>query len=246
MMSLENPGILVGLEPADTDEQIAKAFRESGLDFSLLSDQAITEYFKTRPDFVRIELTAGLDSWAIKCRKNPQNAALSDRLLQLARTIDPDPLRDELRRIAKEWKVGDPNSAAWFKLMVPLTNIGPRSTLNRLLEIASKDPGLLPPLTVHLLAEMLQMVNQTELAPNTCAASTEYLSDRSWPSLHGREPATFEQAVASRAGDYSFTSLTRPAPEVGSLLALAILKANHGSEAVELCKAAVSHSTGRH
>jgi tetratricopeptide (TPR) repeat protein len=152
----------LGMAP-DLNMQFAEAFRTSGLDFSALSDRELIDYFQSRPGDVRAALAAGLDLWAIYSRSSPRAADLSARLVGLARAIDADPVRDELRTILERVRLGSPSFAVWARLFAPVESVLPDSDYDHLMKIARMEPGRLPPRTVQLLVELLVPVNETQV-----------------------------------------------------------------------------------
>lgn len=234
-LPLESQGLFLGVEPPDLDTQIESAFRQFGLDFSTLSDQELLNHFKRRPEAVRNGLVAAVDLWAIKSRQFPDKAALSIRLLRLARAIDPDPIRDELRQIASELRVGTLSFQIWARMMAPIERILPQSRYQRLQDIAHSEPGRLPPLTVQLLADLLVTLKETDLALALVRQALH--ANPGAPGLHstaalllliGKKPRPAEAIV-------HLQSLRAQRPSVGSFLAVLLAKEGRELEALTLC-----------
>src|SRR5687768_432250 len=82
---------------AGANREYARAFREYGVDVEAMAPAASIERLKARP-ILAIPLAAGLDDWARTrlSASNPDPAGRL-RLAEIARGIDPDPLRNRLR-----------------------------------------------------------------------------------------------------------------------------------------------------
>jgi serine/threonine protein kinase/tetratricopeptide (TPR) repeat protein len=81
----------------DTEPAFARAFRDYGVDIEALPVEASIERLKARPALA-IPLAAALDDWAFLRRRPLRgDAAGWKRLVAVARGIDADPLRDQLR-----------------------------------------------------------------------------------------------------------------------------------------------------
>src|SRR5262249_11490475 len=82
---------------ADKDRKYALAFRDYGVDVDALSVEASVERLGARPAFA-IPLAAALDHWVFFRRHDRErDEARWKRLVGVARGIDREPLRDQLR-----------------------------------------------------------------------------------------------------------------------------------------------------
>ncbi len=78
------------------DGKYAHAFRTMGIDLDTQTIEEAAEKIRKRPR--PIEIAAGLDTWALICRKfGARMGRDHHRLLSLARLVDPDPRRNALR-----------------------------------------------------------------------------------------------------------------------------------------------------
>jgi serine/threonine-protein kinase len=75
-----------------------RAFREAGIDVMRLAPGEAGARIRARPATVAIELVAGIDHWADLLRFQRNDAAGADRLTAVAREVDPDPWRGQLRQ----------------------------------------------------------------------------------------------------------------------------------------------------
>ena len=82
-----------------TDADFADAFRESGIDISVLPPAEAGARIQARPPSVRVALAAGLDDWAARLREKRADQAGALRLTEIARVADPDPWRNRLREL---------------------------------------------------------------------------------------------------------------------------------------------------
>jgi tetratricopeptide (TPR) repeat protein/serine/threonine protein kinase len=80
---------------AATDRAYREAFRDYGLDVDELAVEKSIDRLKAGPT-IAIPLAAALDHWA-SVRRHQEPDAGWERLTAIARSIDPDPLRDRLR-----------------------------------------------------------------------------------------------------------------------------------------------------
>jgi serine/threonine protein kinase/tetratricopeptide (TPR) repeat protein len=101
-------GMPTGTQPGifPIDQAYSQAFREYGVDVCELPVESSIELLKSRP-MLAIVLASALDNWnlAVSFGAN-RNASRSERLLAVARGIDPDPLRN---RVRATWRQPDAN-----------------------------------------------------------------------------------------------------------------------------------------
>jgi len=87
----------VRFDHAGTDREYARAFREFGVDIDELPVETSIERLQARPAHV-VPLAAALDDWRyVRSQTSGRDDAGWRRLVAVARGIDPDPLRDQLR-----------------------------------------------------------------------------------------------------------------------------------------------------
>jgi tetratricopeptide (TPR) repeat protein len=85
------------IDAAGADREYGRAFRAYGVDVQKLAVETSIERFKARPA-IAIPLAAALDDWVFfRRRVSAKDAAGWERLVAVARGIDPEPLRDQLR-----------------------------------------------------------------------------------------------------------------------------------------------------
>jgi tetratricopeptide (TPR) repeat protein/tRNA A-37 threonylcarbamoyl transferase component Bud32 len=134
----------------------ARAFNEYGIDVEKLAVEASVELLKARPALV-IPLAAALDDWVFEQRRDPQrDAAEWKRLVAVARGIDSEPLRDQLRAT---W--GRPPDETRDELLHLVGSIDVRAqqaaTLHTfammLMDPKRKDPAKLADAAIELLQE---------------------------------------------------------------------------------------------
>ncbi len=88
---------------AVTDADYAATFRAAGLDLDTLPPDRAAEAIAGRPPALRPRLIGYLDDWAHERRRSrPRDEAGWQRLVQIARALDPDPRRDRLRALWPE------------------------------------------------------------------------------------------------------------------------------------------------
>jgi serine/threonine protein kinase/Flp pilus assembly protein TadD len=117
------------------DVAYRKAFRDYGIDMEVLPADRAAELIRARR--IRLELTGALDAWAVL----PAAAPLADKLLAIARAVDPDELSNHVRDALRP---GQPNKAQLAELAAsPQVRALPPSTLcalgNALLFAGLKD-----------------------------------------------------------------------------------------------------------
>jgi tetratricopeptide (TPR) repeat protein len=96
------------LDYAGAEPDYAQAFRDYGVDALELPVETSIDRLKARPALA-IPLALALDEWVVARRAiSEQDAGVRERLVPVARGIDPDPLRDWLR---STWV--QPDSSEW-------------------------------------------------------------------------------------------------------------------------------------
>jgi tetratricopeptide (TPR) repeat protein/serine/threonine protein kinase len=129
---------------AGADRDYARAFRDYGVDIEELPVETSIDRLKTRPALT-VALASALDDWALDRRLLSETAiARWQRLVDVARGIDPEPLRDRLR-------------AAWGQ---PIANV--RDDLRRLAE--SIDVRAQHQATLFILVRTLTVVKLPDSA----------------------------------------------------------------------------------
>jgi serine/threonine protein kinase/tetratricopeptide (TPR) repeat protein len=89
-------------DDAHTDAEYAFAFRTYGVDLDLLPVATSIDRLKAEPAIV-IPVAAALDEWAGARRRSlSSNEAHWKRLIEIARGIDPEPMRDRIRETRGE------------------------------------------------------------------------------------------------------------------------------------------------
>ncbi|MDB5352154.1 MAG: serine/threonine protein kinase [Planctomycetota bacterium] len=83
---------LIGFDSQAKTAAYAKVFREAGIDLTILPPREAAVLLASRGSTVRI--SAALDDWA----HDEPDPARKDALLEIARTIDPDPFRNQIRK----------------------------------------------------------------------------------------------------------------------------------------------------
>ncbi len=85
-----------GFDFAKEDEAYAEAFRQFGLDASVLGAQEIADYISATK--IRLELATSLGDWAFtRALVRPQGDEFAKKLVAAARLADPDELRNRIR-----------------------------------------------------------------------------------------------------------------------------------------------------
>jgi serine/threonine-protein kinase len=84
----------------DTDAAYAHAFAAYGADLADLpgSTEAVVAWVRARPGELAVEVAAALDDWALERQQRDLDGKRTAQLWALARALDPDPWRDEVRR----------------------------------------------------------------------------------------------------------------------------------------------------
>jgi tetratricopeptide (TPR) repeat protein/serine/threonine protein kinase len=127
---------------AGADRDYSRTFRDYGVDVEELAVEASIDRLKARPALA-IPLAAALDDWVdVQRVLSEKDADGWKRLVAVARGIDPDPVRDQLR-------------ASWGR---PVSEV--QDDLRRLAE--SIDIRAQLPATLHSLASTLRGANQSD------------------------------------------------------------------------------------
>jgi serine/threonine-protein kinase len=86
------------------DSEFAEAFRTYGWHVRTLRTEQAVQRMHGRPPTVAAEVAGALDEWAARRQKGGRFRGQWQRLVELARAIDPDPRRDEVRALlARSW-----------------------------------------------------------------------------------------------------------------------------------------------
>ncbi|MBI3406961.1 MAG: tetratricopeptide repeat protein [Planctomycetes bacterium] len=129
---------------AGADREYGTAFRDYGVDVETLAVEASIDRLKAQPGLA-IPLAAALDDWVFVRRSVPESeAAAWKHLVAIARAVDRDGLRDQVR-------------AAWLRPDFEVLDDLRRSA-------ESIDVRMLHPATVVSLARTLHKVNQPDAA----------------------------------------------------------------------------------
>ncbi len=153
-------GLVSATAEADANFQYAEAFRAWGLDVDQVPTAEAARRLKARPDRVVLEAAAALDTWAAWRRRNRAANQEWRWLVPLARAIDPNPRRNELRTILDRGRLAPERRRGEIaRALLPLTALSglvPGEDRNRLRQMARDvDAALEPVLGVLLLAEAL-------------------------------------------------------------------------------------------
>jgi len=136
--------LLGEFNPAETDRDYARAFREFGVDVDELPVETSIDRLKARPALT-VALAASLDHWVYVRRwVSGADVAIWKRLVAVARGIDREPLRERVR-------------AAWGQ---PVANV--RDDVLRLAD--SIDVRAQHPATLVILTRTLRQVQHTDSA----------------------------------------------------------------------------------
>jgi len=130
---------------AGADAAYTRAFRDAGLDVDASPPAEIGSILKARPPSVAVAAAAALDDWALVRRQDHQPEARQHPPLHVARAVDPDPFRDQVRA----------------SLMDP--DVKAREAALRTLA-ADPKAALLPPPSAVLLSAALRDLNAVEPA----------------------------------------------------------------------------------
>jgi tetratricopeptide (TPR) repeat protein len=136
---------------AGADRDYAQAFRDYGVDIDELPAETSIDRLKTRPALA-FPVAAALDEWVfVRFAVSEKDAARWQRLVAVARGVDPEPLRDrlrvswgqpvseaqdDLRRLAGTIKIGAHHPATLRNLALSLERLGQPDAALRLLRAA--------------------------------------------------------------------------------------------------------------
>ena len=197
-----------------SDAAYAAAFHAAGLDIDALGPDAAALKVKSRPSAVALALTAAVDDWAVHRRlARPQDIEGWQRLVAMARAVDPDKTRGRLRQLWSE-----PDRKAQRE---PLLNLA-----------RDADPQNWPPRSLTLLAGALVNAGEREAAVELLRrAQAEHPGDvwvNYWLARHLEElhPPRMDEAIRY----YSVARALRP--ETAHELAHALATRGHGDQAV--------------
>jgi tetratricopeptide (TPR) repeat protein len=225
---------------SDTDNEYRQAFREYGLDID--GDPIFDSAHKIfrRPRQVVQELLAALDDWYLE--RSSKRLAGSQRLLELAQTLDRDPWRNQFRkRLAEQDTLTFPDTLLVFErlplgcpspvlLVSALESVQRRQTL---LDLARRaDLETLPPASVQLLAAALETARDRAEAQRVLRTALRHQPGDVWLNyslarLLSRPPVPqLDQAIRY------YTAARAIRPEVGHRLAHALADKGEIDEAI--------------
>src|SRR5262249_14788699 len=149
------------LEPGDTDARYVQAFKEHDLDIDRQPIDRLARQLRARPRAIVRELIETLDDWSRQRRRH--GAAGWQRLLDLARAVDHDPWRNDLRSRLRRPEVAPallaswagPTRPSWGLIVAGVEQGRRRAALLRLAQKANLDH--LGPTSVLLLAGELHL-----------------------------------------------------------------------------------------
>jgi tetratricopeptide (TPR) repeat protein len=95
----DEKGLVTALPEPSVDEQFTAAFRRWGVDVAGEPVAQVVTRLKVQPDPVVQDLVAGLDAWALERRRGPRPEAEWRGLLEVARRLDRDDRRKEVREL---------------------------------------------------------------------------------------------------------------------------------------------------
>ncbi len=214
------------LEPSLVDQRFARAFRRYQLDLNSMPIADAIVRIKSRPQtFVR-EVVTGLDHWMSfrhDLLGDPQHKqALPGlrRLIELARGLDPDPVRNRLRALLEE-----------SDLKAHRRTLGELAASPNVLEFG--------PSTALLLSRSLDEAGDSQAAAEILRASVIRYPGDLWTnfqlaSLLGdsvrSEPARLDEAIRY------YTAVRAIRPEMGWDLAALLARGGRGAEAETLLR----------
>jgi serine/threonine-protein kinase len=173
----------------EQDVEYARAFQDYGIDLAVLSAAETAKRMQARR--IRLELARALDIWS-GMRRQTGNPGPPDwkQLLDIAKEVDPDPWRGELRDALKQ---GEPGALQALAASADVPKL-PAGTLH-LLAIALRDAGL-PERAVALLRQA-----QRQYPGNL------WINDElGWLCLTALQPRRYDDAVRF----YTVVSAMRP------------------------------------
>jgi serine/threonine-protein kinase len=194
----------------DIDGEYVKIFQAYGADVDSMEAEDAANVFHNWSEDERIQLAAALDDWALERWRWSRPANEWRRILALARLVDPDPLRSELR--------------AMFGPVVK------EDQLERLRDLARPSFVVtLRPATASLVArELWQAGAKGEAEQALRAAQLRYPNDM-WLNYELGEIAHARRRYEEAVRFYSAARALRP--EIGHYLAHALEESGHLEEA---------------
>jgi serine/threonine-protein kinase len=167
----DDKGLMVELVQPSADEQFAAAFREwdPTFDVDTLSMAEAAIRLRVRPVAVLLEVVAALDEWASERRQQQRPAAPWRRVADLARVLDEDTKRQELRSLLADGNLARERalgllSAALRPVPVPCDS-GLGDGRSRLRQLATQvDAAAEPVLGLLTLARALRLAGEEALA----------------------------------------------------------------------------------
>ena len=208
-------------DPVDSEREYAAAFRKYGLDVETLDVDDVGRRIAAQPAAVALELTAGLDSWALCLRARCPPSKQWERLLAVARAADPDEHRDRLR------------------VHLLARDRAPLETL-----ASTPQTALLDRDTAHLLAVVLREEGRFEEAVTVLGTTLERHPRDLWFNLTMGN--TLEKLPSPRWTEavryYSVARSIRP--EVGHALAHALVETKAIDEAITVFRDLIRRRPG--
>ena len=212
-------------EIAKQNQDYAQAFRDYGVDIDQLAVETSIKRLMARPVLV-LPFAVALDEWvAIRRMVAKEDVAGSQRLVAIARGIDPEPLRDRLR------------SAPW-----PLTP-ETRDELSRLadsIKVREHHPATLYRLAVVLRGEhALRLLRDAQAAYSGDYWLNEQLGRALYEARY-KNKVNFEGAIRA----YTVALAVRPSAAVHNDWYLAQILHEHGDldQAIAICRRAIERN----
>jgi tetratricopeptide (TPR) repeat protein/serine/threonine protein kinase len=196
---------------ADPDGGYRAAFVGFGLDVDALTTEAAARQLHSRPLEMRVEVAAALDDWAWERRRWKRPAPEWQRLVALARAVDPDPWRNDLRHL------------------VYLNLARERDKLRELAHTAKVSE--LPPASVELLGRALRTAGAVEQAEGVLRQAQRLHPGDVWlnyelaETLKARKPTPWDEVVRF------YTAARSLRPEIGHALGHALEEHGRKDEA---------------
>jgi serine/threonine-protein kinase len=224
---------------SDLDAEYEAAFHEAGIDFDSRAPSEIGGRLANRPAAVRVALAAALDDWmSVRARLRESQAAAS-RIAEVARMVDPDPWRDQLREIRQISPIEDRlgrlkdlalparrearPAVSLYLLGAALLDAGdPARAEGVLREAVRRDPGDV--WLNHTLARCLARLGRRQEAIRYYMAARSIRPETAHPLAHLLEAVgETDRAIAI------FEDLVRLRPQAGRhLTCLGVLLKGHG------------------
>ncbi len=220
----DEQGQVVALTQPSEDEQFAAAFRRWGVDVGGEPVARAVARLGAQPEPVVQDIVAGLDAWALERRRKQRPEPEWRRLLEVARRLDRDGLRKEVRELlaAGPLRRTDAAATAWDR------------TRTRLRELAGRSGVSDSALGVLALARVLVVFGDEPAAEELLRSSlAEHPGEESL--LHALARLLEEQRprrLAEAVGYYRAARAVRPQLGVALGRALVALKQAAEGEAV--------------